>query len=77
MLEGSKLISIRKMTSKEYTREGWDEDYQEMQNPTMVMEFDSGDHIYASADPEGNHGGTLFGYNVENGNSFIILKTKE
>lgn len=69
-LIGKKLVAMRPMTPEEYGEEGWDPaPYQEV----MVLEFESGVHLYASRDSEGNGGGALFGVDrLDNDRRFSI-----
>jgi len=54
-LKGQKVKTVRAMTNAEAAKEGWDNEN------TSVIEFESGDRVYASRDSEGNGPGSLFG----------------
>ena len=55
-IEGSKIIKIREMTTKEAIAEGWSLRH----NGCRVLELDNGVKLYASQDYEGNGPGALF-----------------
>ena len=55
-IEGSKIVKIREMTTKEAIAEGWSLRH----NGCRVLELDNGVKLYASQDYEGNGPGALF-----------------
>ena len=56
LILGGKIVSIRPMTQKEATGEGWDLG----RNNCMVLVLNNGVKLYASQDYEGNGPGALF-----------------
>lgn len=62
ILIGRKVVDVRAMTQAEAKEEGWDID---LGNPPIVVVFDDGTKLYASADEEGNGAGALFGENPD------------
>ena len=71
---GRKIVNIREMTPTEIEKEGWG--FYRYIN-TAVMELDDGNIIYASADPEGNGPGCLFGYLISEDTGIYIEPLKE
>ena len=69
MIEGSKIIKVRKMTDEEYKSEGW---YKCPHKDTQVLELDNGCIIYPSKDAEGNDSGVFFGVDAERKNFFTL-----
>lgn len=57
---GQKIVQIRRMTSAELEREGWEPN--RWHGAPMCVQLASGALIYASQDDEGNGPGALFGY---------------
>tara|TARA_Y100000310_G_scaffold151691_1_gene151294 strand:+ start:1270 stop:1539 length:270 start_codon:yes stop_codon:yes gene_type:complete len=55
-IEGSKIVKVREMTTKEAIAEGWSLRY----NGCRVLELNNGIKLYASQDYEGNGPGALF-----------------
>ena len=55
-IEGSKIVKIRDMTTREAIAEGWSLRH----NGCRVLELDNGIKLYASQDYEGNGPGALF-----------------
>ena len=55
-IEGSKIVKVREMTTKEAIAEGWSLRH----NGCRVLELDNGVKLYASQDYEGNGPGALF-----------------
>lgn len=47
-IKNSKIVKVRKMTEAELKAEDWE-------NPTFVLELDTGVKLYASGDDEGNY----------------------
>ncbi len=52
-LVGKTITNVRYLTDLEMKHLGW-------YHSTLMIFFDSGEHIYASADDEGNDAGALF-----------------
>lgn len=69
-LEGRTIETVRELTDDELAREGWDSG--RGQPPAMALELDDGGLLYASADPEGNRPGTMFGVHPE-GETFMLV----
>lgn len=69
---GRKIMNIREMTKVEAEREGWDWGWE----GTPVLELDDGNIVYASADPEGNGPGMLYGYLIEEDQAIYIEPLK-
>lgn len=57
-VRGATITDVRPMTDDELRDEGW----QCRHGPPVALELSSGAVIYPSADPEGNGGGAIFGY---------------
>ena len=53
LLVGKKIVNCDYLSEQEMEMLGWDKS-------PLVIFFDDGTHIYASADDEGNDGGALF-----------------
>ena len=53
LLVGKKVVNCDYLSEQEMEMLGWDKS-------ALVIFFDDGTHIYASADDEGNDGGALF-----------------
>ena len=66
-IEGKKIVKVRKMTTDEHRREGWQKD-----GETIVLELSDGTLIYPSRDAEGNNSGVLFGADAEGKNFFTL-----
>jgi len=52
-LVGKKIVNCEYLSEKEMEALGWDKS-------ALVIFFDDGHYIFASADDEGNNGGSLF-----------------
>lgn len=60
---GCEVVEIRRMTSEEAEREGWDD--RPIHHRPEVLVLDDGTLVYPSRDPEGNGPGSLFGWDTE------------
>jgi hypothetical protein len=67
-INGQQIVNVREMTDEELEREGWQ--HYRGQSPAVLV-LESGTIIYASADPEGNGPGAMFGID-EDGSTFAL-----
>lgn len=72
IITGSKVKSVRIMTSEELKEEYWNSHRFGIE--PIIIEFDNGVKIYASRDSEGNGAGVMFGKYKET--SFYITEEK-
>lgn len=71
---GLKVTDVRMMTEDELQIECWDESAHDF---PVVIVFEDGSKIYASADPEGNGPGCIFGITKDNESIIVSPLTEE
>ena len=69
-IAGQTIVGVREMTDEEFERESFRPDNMRDGNPP-VIELANGRIIFASADPEGNSAGEIFGQ-MADGTAFAI-----
>jgi hypothetical protein len=68
-LVGRTIVAVRKMTTAEAKKEGWDLSWVHGAPPVIVL--DDGQKVYPSQDEEGNGPGALFG--AYKGKRFCVM----